>query len=600
MAKQYVSTRNLQFLLHEVFNSTQLNQFERYQDYDREAFDMMMEASKQLSDQYLFPYYTEMDKQKAYFEDGVVKVHPALKKAIKAIAEGGWISANKSYEQGGQQMPLVLLNAALLIMYSANANAAAYAFLTQGASNLIQSFGSDELKSQYIPEMYAGNWQGTMALTEPQAGSSLIDLTSSAELTEAGHYKISGQKIYISGGDHDAADNIVHLLLARIKGAPAGTKGISLFVVPKKRIENGSLVSNDVTTAGLFGKMGQKGYVAAHLMLGEKEDCHGYIVGEPNMGLRYMFQMMNEARIATGLLATGTASGAYFAALQYSQERAQGRHPSSKDPLAPPVLIIEHADVRRMLLFQKAVVEGSASLLLQCSYYADLAEVETGEAKQNAHLLLELLTPIAKSYPAEMSIRSVSEGMQCLGGAGYCDDFPLEQYYRDVRINAIYEGTTTIHGMDLLGRKVLMQDGKALKLLSAEIEQVIAGAMAEPELAPMAKKLGNALQELGATTYHLMGLAQKERPEVFLADATLYLEFFGIVVLGWQWLKQGQSALAGLRASSHEDEKHFYEGKLLTLRFFMEYELPKTLGMKARLWSEERVTMETQAAHLNF
>ncbi len=597
MADQYVSVRNLRFLLHEVFKVSELSQFEHYADYDREAADMSLDASKQLSDQLLFPIFTEMDKNKAYFSEGTVKVHPKLKPVIKAIAEGGWISAHNTFEEGGQQMPLTLLNAALFIMYSANANAAAYAFLTQGAANLIQSFGSQELKDKYIPKMYSGHWQGTMALTEPQAGSSLTDLSSSAEPTEEGYYKITGQKIYISGGDHEAVDNVVHLLLARIKGAPAGTKGISLFVVPKLREENGALVSNDVTTAGIFGKMGQKGYVAAHLMLGEQDNCRGYLVGEPHMGLRYMFQMMNEARIATGLMAAATASGAYYAALQYTQERAQGRPPSSKDATQPPVLIIEHADVRRMLLFQKAVVEGSKSLLLQCSYYADLVEVASGEEKQKAHLLLELLTPIAKSYPSEMGIRAVSEGMQCLGGAGYCDDFPLEQYYRDIRVNAIYEGTTTIHGMDLLGRKVLMKDGEAMKLFASEVQTVVETAMAHDSLRPHAAQLGNALKDLGETTYHLIGLAKKESPEVFLSDATLYLDFFSLVCIGWQWLLQGQKAVEGLENATAESERHFYEGKLITMRYYMEYELPKIAGLKTRLHSGERVTMEAQAHH---
>ena len=550
MADQYVSVRNLRFLLHEVFKVSELSRFEHYEHYDREAADMTIDASKQLSDKLLFPILTEMDRNKAYFSEGSVKVHPKLRSVIKNIAEGGWISAHNTFEQGGQQMPLTLLNAALFIMYAANGNAAAYAFLTQGAANLLQSFGSEELKSAFIPKMYSGDWQGTMALTEPQAGSSLYVLLSTAEPTEEGHYKITGQKIYISGGDHEAVDNVVHLLLARIKGAPAGTKGISLFVVPKLREENGALVSNDVSTAGIYGKMGQKGYVAAHLMLGEGSDCRGYLVGQPHMGLRYMFQMMNEARIATGLMAAATASGAYYASLQYTQERAQGRPPSSKDLTQPPVLIIEHADVRRMLLFQKAVVEGSKSLLLQCSYYADLEMVASGEDKQKAHLLLELLTPIAKSYPAEMGIRSVSEGMQCLGGAGYCDDFPLEQYYRDIRVNSIYEGTTTIHGMDLLGRKVLMQDGRAMKLFAAEVEKVIQEALKEEALRPFAGKLGQAIKDLGKTTYHLVGLAQQESPEVFLADATLYLDFFSLVTIGWQWLLQGVHAQRGLATAT--------------------------------------------------
>ena len=250
-----------------------------------------------------------------------------------------------------------------------------------------------------------------------------------------------------------------------------------------------------------------------------------------------------------------------------------------------------------MLLFQKAVVEGSKSLLLQCSYYADLEMVASGEDKQKAHLLLELLTPIAKSYPAEMGIRSVSEGMQCLGGAGYCDDFPLEQYYRDIRVNSIYEGTTTIHGMDLLGRKVLMQDGRAMKLFAAEVEKVIQEALKEEALRPFAGKLGQAIKDLGKTTYHLVGLAQQESPEVFLADATLYLDFFSLVTIGWQWLLQGVHAQRGLATATADTDRHFYEGKLITMRYFMEYELPKIAGLQARLHSSERVTMEARAHH---
>jgi butyryl-CoA dehydrogenase len=451
--EQYASLRNLQFLLHEVLHVTQLQQYERYQDYDREAIDMAMDAAKQLCDQHLFPYYRIMDKEKARYDNGVVKVHESIRAGIRALAEGGWIAAHDDTDVGGQQMPYTILNAATSLFHAANANITSHAFLTTGAANLIRTFGSPELNDTYIDHMYSGAWQGTMALTEPQAGSSLTDITSSAEpLGDGKTFKIKGQKIYISGGDHDGVDNVVHLLLARIKGAPAGTKGISLFVVPKFRPDGDQLVSNDVTTAGIYGKMGQKGYVAAHLMMGESDDCIGTLVGEPHQGLRYMFQMMNEARIGTGMMATGTASAAYYASLKYANERPQGRHPSNKDVSLPQVLIIEHADVRRMLLFQKAIVEGSLALLMQCSLYGDIAKVAEGETAKNAHILLELLTPIAKSYPSEMGIQAVSQGMQVLGGAGYTDDFPLEQHYRDIRVNAIYEGTSTIHGMDLLGR----------------------------------------------------------------------------------------------------------------------------------------------------
>ncbi|NUO03700.1 MAG: acyl-CoA dehydrogenase [Saprospiraceae bacterium] len=599
MPYNYVSLRNIKFLLHEVLQAGKLNRFDYFADYDPEAINMALEAALQIGDTYLYPIYREMDKNKAYYKDGEVHVHPGLRTAIKAIADGGWITAPYDYESGGQQMPYTLMNAGLFTFYAANANAACHAFLTQGAARLIRNFAGEDLKNRYLPNMYSGDWQGTMAMTEPQAGSSLTDLTTSAELTEGGYYQIKGQKIYISGGDHTAVDNVVHLLLARIKGAPQGIKGISLFVVPKLRPEDGKLVSNDVTTAGIYGKMGQKGYVAAHLMLGEKDDCRGYLVGEQNQGLSYMFQMMNEARIGTGLVAAGTASAAYYASLKYANERAQGRHPSQKDPTLPQTLIIEHADVRRMLLFQKAIAEGSAALLLQCSYYCDVSIVAEGDEKEQAYLLFELLTPIAKSYPAEMGIQSVSAGMQCLGGAGYCDDFPLEQHYRDIRVNAIYEGTTGIHGMDLLGRKVMMANGKSLTLFMKEIKSEITKADDIESLKPYAAKMATSASELHELTIFLLELAMKDRPEVFLADASLYLESFGTVTIAWMWLKQAIVAEKALgQAGLSDEEIHFYRGKMATFQYFFEYELPKTRALNERLRSNTRITLDLESEWL--
>ncbi len=601
MNNEYISIRNIRFLLHEVLNAASVNQYEYYQDYDAEAFDMAIDAAKQIGDTYLFPFYRDMDKKKAYYKDGTVHVHESMRPAIKAIAEGGWIAAHDDYEHEGQQMPLTLMNTGLAIFYAANANTACNPFLTTGAANLIRAFASEELNKTYIPDLYNGNWQGTMALTEPQAGSSLTDITSSAEPIEGtDYYHVKGQKIYISGGDHDAVDNVVHLTLARIKGAPAGTKGISLFVIPKHRpTPDGGLEFNDVTTAGIYGKMGQKGYVAAHLMLGENDDCRAYLVGEPHKGLRYMFQMMNEARIGTGLVSAGTASGAYYASLKYANERPQGRHPSNKDASAPPVLIIEHADVRRMLLFQKSVVEGSIALLLECSYLADVAKGAEGQVAEDAHLLLELLTPIAKSFPAEYGTMSTSMGMQVLGGAGYTDDFPLEQYYRDIRVNAIYEGTTTIHGIDLLGRKVMMAKGQAMVLLMRQVQAEVEKASAHEMLKPFAEQLAQTGARLHETTMKLIELAMKERAEVFLADATLYLDYFGLVVIGWQWLKQAVVAQKALEEIESGPEYNFYMGKLQAFKYFFEYELVKSISLRKRLLSQNRVTLETEPAFLN-
>lgn len=597
--EQYLSYRNVRFVLHEMMDATSVNRFAYYADYDRDAYDMALDAAKQIADTTMFPFYREMDVKKAVFTEGVVKVHPQLKKMIKAVAEGGWIAGNAPYEVGGLQMPFTLVYAGLLSFYASNVNAC-YPFLTQGAANLIQSFGSDVLKSTYLPNMYSGDWQGTMALTEPNAGSSLSDMVTSAEPTDTeGVYKIVGQKIYISGGDHDAVDNVVHLLLGRIKGAPAGTKGISLFVVPKFRPEGDALVDNNVTTAGIFGKMGQKGYIAATLMYGEQGDCLGYLVGQPHKGLTYMFQMMNEARIGTGLVATGAASAAYYASLKYANERPQGRKPSSKSPSDPPVLIVEHADIRRMLLFQKAVTEGSVALLMYCSHLADIAHVAEGEEKLNAHLLQELLTPIAKSYPSEMGIHSVNAGMQILGGAGYCDDFPLELISRDIRVNAIYEGTTTIHGLDLLGRKVSMSNGQAVQLFGNELVSEITEGSKSEQTKLYAQQLGQTAGQLKTITAKIFENARTSSPEVLLADATMYLDYFSLVTIAWMWLKQGNAAARALeKGGLSDDDVLFYNSKLATMRYFFEYELPKTLGLEKQLLNFDKLTVGLETAVL--
>ena len=596
---QFISHRNLRFLFFDMLDVSSLNRYAAYSDYNREAFEMALDAAKQIADTQLFPFYMEMDRKKAVFENGIVRTHPQLKVLIQSVAEGGWIAATSPFEDGGLQMPQILSSAALLTFYAANVNAC-YPFLTKGAANLIVSFGSDALKKTYLPNMFDGSWQGTMAMTEPQAGSSLTDMTTSAEPTDTeGVYKIKGQKIFISGGDHDAAENIVHLLLARIEGAPVGTKGISLFVVPKYRIEKGELLENNVTTAGIYGKMGQKGYIAAHLMYGEQGDCLGYLVGEPNKGLMYMFQMMNEARIGTGLVAAGQASAAYYTSLKYANERPQGRMPSSKNPLEAPVLIIEHADVRRMLLFQKATTEGGIALLMQCSYYADLAHVGTPEEAKNAYLLLELLTPIAKSYPSEMGIQSVSAGIQTLGGAGYCDDYSLELLYRDIRVNAIYEGTTGIHGLDILGRKVSMVNGKAFELFKNEINATITEGGHSDKTATFTSQLAKNVAELTILTQKILENGQESGAEVMLADATLYLEYFGLVVVAWMWLKQGIAADKALQQGVEgADDKLFYESKLVTMRYFFEYELPKTKTLQTQLLNFDKLTVSLDSAVL--
>ncbi len=592
MAEKFVSIRNLRFLLHEVFHTERLTEFEYYSDHSRETFDLTLDTAFRISKDLLHPRLQEMDKNPPEFKNGVVRVHPLVKEFIKESGAGGWIAANASYELDGQQLPFTVTSACHFIFGAANYSASVYPLLMFGAAHLIDSFGSEDLKREFIPRMLSGKWQGTMALTEPQAGSSLGDLQTQAFITDQDYYLIRGQKIFISAGDHDAVENVVHLMLARIKGSPPGVKGVSLFVVPKRRFNSvGTLVSNDVNVSALYHKLGYRGAPIVQLSLGENDDCRGYLVGAANKGLSYMFQMMNEARLEVGLGAASIASAAYQASLEYAKERRQGRKVSEKNPESEPVRIIEHSDVRRMLLFQKAVVEGSLSLVLQCCLYSDLAHVRTGDLKERYSLLLDLLTPAAKTYPSEMGVLSVSQGLQVLGGYGFCDEFPLEQFYRDIRIHPIHEGSTGIQGMDLLGRKIVMNGGKAFSLFLEEVGATIKSAKNRDSLKPYAEKLDDALNSLRNTTFGLTKIGSSGRIENFLADATLYLELFSIVAIAWQWLKQGIVATRSIEASSGESDKAFYSGKLVTMKYFFHYELPKTKGLLERLSENDGLTV---------
>jgi alkylation response protein AidB-like acyl-CoA dehydrogenase len=593
MASKFFSERNLRFLLYEVFDVVSLTQYDYYKEYDGRTFDMVLKAAMELAEGLLGPIFQEMDKNPPEFVDDQIKVHPSVRKFMEESGQGGWIGIDMPFEWGGQQLPRMLTLVCRFIFCSANYSAAVYPDLTAGAARLILTFGKGEMKKTYLPKMLAGKWQGPMALTEPEAGSSLSDITTIAEPTESGYYKMKGQKVFISAGDHDAGENVIHLMLAKIIGAPAGVKGVSLFVVPKKRIdENGQLMFNDVVTSGIFHKLGYRGCPIAQLSIGDNDDCRGYLVGEPNKGLLQMFQMMNEARIGVGAGATAIASAAYYTALDYSKKRLQGRRLSTKDPTLPQIPIIEHPDVKRMLLFQRSIVEGSLALLIQCGKYADLATVLNGEAKEKNELLLDLLTPVAKSYPSETGLLSISQGLQCLGGSGYCDDYPIEQYYRDARIHPIHEGTTGIQGLDLLGRKVLMSHGKAYKLYLEEVQGTIRGAVEFEELQSYAEKLKQSLEMLQEVTAHLVEVGKKGTPELFLADATLYLEFFGIISVAWQWLVQATAIPRALRSSQSEVETNFYNGKFFAFRYFFEYELPKIEGLAKRLMKSDGLTVE--------
>ncbi len=592
MANKFAGRRNLDFLLFEVHDVERLFSLPYFEDHTRQTCELAIDTAMKLAANLLYPYLREMDEKEPVLEEGAVRVHPVVRTMMKEWGEGGWLGSAMPYEVGGQQMPVTIRMVCDYLFAAANFSATGYSLLTTGAAHLILTHASDALKETFVPPMLAGKWQGTMALTEPQAGSSLSDILTRAEPTEQGYYKISGQKIFISAGDHDGVDNVVHMMLAKIKGGPPGVKGISLFLVPKKRpTENGGLEANDVNVSAVYHKLGYRGCPITQLSLGENGDCRGFLVGEPHKGLTYMFQMMNEARLGVGMQATAITSAAYYASLEYAGQRLQGRKPSTKDPALPQVSIIEHADIRRMLLFQRAVSEGALSVILQCGLYADLAGTQDAAARERYELLLDLLTPVAKSYPSENGIISVSQGLQILGGYGYCREFPLEQYYRDIRIHPIHEGTTGIQAMDLLGRKVVMKQGRAVQLFLEEVGETIRASAAHEALKPYTARLEEGLEKWRAVTMHRLQFAMKNDLENFLADATLYLELFGIVVVAWQWLAQGLAASKGLDGPCSDASRRFYEGKLHTMRYFFHYEMPKINGLAARLMESDDLTV---------
>lgn len=603
MSNKYIDLETLKYILYDVHNLEDLLSRERFEDHDIGSLDLFLESVKEFSDRELYPYFKEMDETPAYHKDGTVIVHKQVDVMMKKGGELGVISASFDYEDGGLQIPFMAHQAAAFILDAANNHLPGYAGLTQGAAELIIEFGNKELNDMYVPNMLSGIWGGTMCLTEPQAGSSLSDIVAKATPTDAGFYKISGQKIFISGGDHQYAENIVHLVLARIEGAPKGTKGISLFVVPKNRPTiDGTLEYNDVMTVADFQKMGQRGYCTTHLGFGDSDDCRGWLVGEENKGLAQMFLMMNAARIAVGRGAAAIAMAAYRTSLQYAKERPQGRKLTStgkKDPSDKQALIIEHPDVRRMLLLQKSIVEGSLSLVLLASKYYDIIHsTENPEEKEKYNLLLEIIIPIVKTFPSEAGSLSVNNGLQVLGGYGFCTDFSLQQYYRDIRISSIYEGTTGIQSQDLLARKVPLQNGKALALLVDEIMQTIALASKHEELKPYAEALSSTLQLSQKILQKLMPFAMKGNYERYLSDANLFMEYMSIVVLSWLWLEMALNSKEKIATGDLKYDKIFYESKIHTMKFYFKYELPKTTSLSESLMSDEVLTIKKDIEYI--
>jgi len=574
-----VDDRDVELILDEVLDLGRLLRLPYFAEHDRDTFEMLLSSARDLARDAMFPAYRALDTEPPRLIDGRVHVHPKMRELYGRLTELGVVAAPRPHEVGGSQVPLAVFSLATAYLMAGNLSAYGYLGLTQGAAHLLEAFGDDALRAAYMAPMYRGEWTGTMALTEPQAGSSLADITTTAEPTADGHYLLRGSKIFISGGDHDMAPNVVHMTLGRIRGAPAGMKGVSLFCVPKRRLEGGALVDNDVAVTGLIHKIGWRGLPSLALAYGERGDCRGWLVGEPHQGIRYMFQMMNEARIMVGLNGVSTASVAYHESVAYARVRTQGRPVTAKDPAARPIAIIEHADVRRMLLRQKAIVEGGLVLIARVSYYADLAHhADVPAERERAGQLLDLLTPIAKSFPAERGFESNALALQIHGGYGYSSEYLPEAWLRDQKLNSIHEGTTGIHALDLLGRRAVAKGGASLALLAGEIAAVCARAREAGVDAAWITAVEHAVGVVGALT-GVLAQRGMTAPDQMLLHATDYLELFSIVVIAWQWLELAaiaKQALAGeLPRGRASRDAGYYRAKLAAAQYWIRTELPR-------------------------
>lgn len=577
MSETLLSARNLAFELYEVLDAEALTQRPRFADHNRETFDAAISTARGIAEQLFAPHNRKSDEHEPQYVDGRAVLIPEVEPALRAFHEAGFLNATRDFEQGGMQLPNLLSQACFAHFQSANCATSSYSMLTMGVANLIEAFGSDEQKERFLQPIIDGRFFGTMALTEPHAGSSLSDIRTRAEPHADGSYRIKGNKIFISGGDQPISENIVHMVLAKLPDAPPGVKGISLFIVPKFHVDtDGSLgPRNDVTLAGLFHKMGWRGTTSTALNFGDNGECIGYLVGKPHAGLSYMFQMMNEARIGVGMGAIMLGYAGYLYSLDYARNRPQGRQPDGKDPSSAQVSIIEHADVRRMLLTQKAYVEGAFDLgLYAARLFDDTHTLETAEERTQALELLDLLTPIVKSWPSEFCLKANELAIQILGGHGYTREYPVEQYYRDNRLNPIHEGTHGIQSLDLLGRKVSQNGGAALKQLLKLINACCQRASQHESLTPLRQPLEQLVARLQAVTLALLGDLMSGKVNQGLANSALYLKVFGHTVIGWRWLEQAIHAEQGLARTDNAEEQAFYRGKLQAARYFLTWEVP--------------------------
>jgi alkylation response protein AidB-like acyl-CoA dehydrogenase len=615
MQSKILSRRDLDFLLFEWLDVESLTSRKRFEDHSRETFSAALDTAEQVATDLFAPHNKKSDNNEPHFDGTSVAIIPEVKTALDAFAAAGLLAAGQDYEFDGMQLPSVMEKAVTAWFTAANVSTSAYIFLTVANANTLLKCATARQVEQFVRPMFAGQFFGTMCLSEPQAGSSLSDITTRAAPDPVDgpegerQYRLTGNKMWISAGEHDLAGNIVHLVLAKIPGPDGrlipGVKGISLFIVPKFLLDEHGAPGerNDVVLAGLNHKMGNRGTTNCLLNFGEgkhkpqgKAGAIGYLVGNPHQGLANMFHMMNEARIGVGLGAAVLGVTGYLHALDYARNRPQGRHPAEKDPVKPQVAIIGHTDVRRMLLAQKAYAEGALALVLYCARLVDEQQgAESEPARRHAGQLLDFLTPIAKSWPSQWCVEANSLAIQVHGGYGYTREYKVEQFYRDNRLNAIHEGTHGIHGLDLLGRKVSIQDGALFQAVSAELAKTITKARAAgvpAELQPYADQLESTWAQVGTVTKALYAVGDMNKT---LANASAYLEAVGHTVVAWMWLEQALLAARQLDAAPEADQD-FYRGKLQACRYFFKWELPKVQPQLDLLASIDTTTLDMQDA----
>lgn len=568
-----VDRRNLDFLLFDMFDLERTLASGPFEGQDRELVSQLFDTAQRIAESEYLPTAASLDAEPPAFVNGEAIMPDYVGRALAAYADAGLSAQSFPVEFDGLGMSHTVSMTVNGMFSAANVAIANYFLLTAAAARLLLAFGNKEQKARYASHMIAGRWMGTMCLSEPQAGSSLADITTRADPAGDGSYHLRGTKIWISSGGHNMHENIVHLVLARLPDAPAGVKGISLFLVPQKRLDEAGAPGedNNVTLIGLAHKMGQRGTTNCQLNFGEDGPSVGYLIGEPNQGLHAMFHMMNEARIGVGHVATMSGLVGYLYSRNYATERLQGRRIGQKDPQSPQVPLIEHVDIRRMLLAQKVAVEGALALCTFSALLVDEQHCASDTEKADLALLLDVLTPIVKSWPSEHCLEANKWAMQILGGAGYTSDHPIERLYRDNRLNHIYEGTFGIQGIDLLGRKVRMAGGRGLELLIARIRSTIDEASNIPGLSPHATKLAEAI---GWVTEATDAAVRENDLERGLANATLYLDATGTVVIGWLWLWQALTAHRAESTGSGADQA-FYQGKRAACDYFFRYVLPR-------------------------